>query len=332
MLHSNKFIPLSIKALLLSSSLALISCGGGGGGGGSAYPSVQYTGTTTQATTTDANASDFPVTMLEGSSSSSESNPYGVTIDSGTIQNAQHSPMMKVLAEHIKNEISKQQLTTNNNQVSAATQITNGTCSTPGNVNVTDNSTSTSLSGSFTYNNYCVGAAGTEIELHGKMNYSGTLFLAGNQPVFQSMTISVEYLKFTVRTNTETSSEEFSGSMTLTFDGTTFNNVTGLTVTTNFEANGLTYKIQNLVIDDSSGLNISGRFFHPTHGYVDVTTTANFNLVSTNPDKYCGGTLQLAGAGGDVIDFTADASCSTFTVCVTPNGGSQTCQAAQAWP
>ena len=164
------------------------------------------------------------------------------------------------------------------------------------------------------------------------MNYSGSLFLSGNDPIFQSMTISIEYLKLTVRTDTEAFSEEFSGSMTLTFDGTISNNIAGLTVTTNFQASGLTYKIENLVIDTSSGLNISGRFYHPTHGYVDVTTTTNFTLVSTNPDKYCGGTLQLTGSGGDAIDFTADNSCSTYTVCVTPNGGLQTCQTGLAWP
>lgn len=76
------------------------------------------------------------------------------------------------------------------------------------------------------------------------MNYSGSLFLSGNYPIFQSMTISIEYLKLTVRTDTEAFSEEFSGSMTLTFDGTISNNIAGLTVTTNFQANGLTYKMK----------------------------------------------------------------------------------------
>lgn len=338
MRHSNRIIPLSIKALLCSISLTLISCGGGGGGGGSAYPNVQYTGATNQATTTDDNASDFPVTMLEGSTSSNESNPFAAAIEgsTSTTQNAQHTAMLSILAKQLTNDISTQQLNSDNSQVSAVTQIINGTCATnPGSVNITDNSTSTNLSGSYTYSNYCVGSigSGAEIEVHGKMSYSGSLFLAGDQPVFQSMTISVEYLKLTVRTSSETVSEEFSGSMTLTFDGTTANNVTGLTVTTNFEANGLTYKIENLVVDTSSGLNISGRFYHPTHGYVDVTTTTNFNLVSTNPDKYCAGTLTLTGAGGDVIEFTdTSTNCTAYDVCVTPDGGAPSCQTGLAWP
>lgn len=334
MSQTNQIKWLSAKVFLLSIGLTLAACGGGGGGG-SAYPNIQYTGAATEATITDANASDFPVVMLEGSSSSSSSNPFAAAIDSNATQSAQHTAMLNILAEQIKNDILNQQNTPDNNLVSAATQTTAGTCQTnPGSVTFTDNSTQSSLNGSFTYDNYCVGDInfGGEIILHGRMNYSGTLFISGNQPIFQSMTISVEYLKLTVRTNAETFSEEFSGSMTITFDGTISNNVAGLTVTTNFQANGLTYKIENLVIDTSSGLNISGRFYHPTHGYVDVTTTTNFTLISTNPDKYCGGILQLTGSGGDVIDFTADGSCTTYTVCVTPNGGLQTCQTGLAWP
>ena len=337
---TNKFIRLSAKTLLLSIGLTLVACGGGGdptnvGDSSPNLTGIVYTGAITQATITDANASDFPVVMLEGSSSSSNANPFGAVIDSNTTQSAQHTAMLNILVEQIKNDILNQQQNSDNSLVSAASLSTPGTCpKNPGSTTITDNSTSTNLSGSFTYDNYCVGdiAFGNEIVLHGRINYSGSLFLSGNDPIFQSMTISIEYLKMTVRTSTETFSEEFSGSMTLTFDGTISNGITGLTVTTNFQANSLTYKIENLVIDTSSGLNISGRFYHPTHGYVDVTTTTNFNLVfGSNPEKYCGGSLQLTGSGG-VIGFTADNSCTTYTVCVTPNGGLQTCQTGLAWP
>lgn len=335
MSHTNKSIRLSAKAFLLSLGLTLVACGGGGGG--TTYPSIQYTGATTQATITEANASDFPVVMLEGSSSSSNANPFGAAIDSNATQSAQHTAMLNILAEQIKNDILNQQNNSDNNQVSAFTETTDGTCPTnPGSFTFTDNSTSTNLSGSFTFNNYCVGdiAFGNEIVLHGRINYSGSLFLSGNDPIFQSMTISIEYLKMTVRTSTETFSEEFSGSMTLTFDGTISNGITGLTVTTNFQANGLTYKIVNLKIDTLSGLNISGRFYHPEHGYVDFTTTTNFTLVpGSNPEKYCSGTLRLEGSGGDVIDFTADASCTTYDICFTPTSGPiPPCTTGIAWP
>lgn len=331
MSQKNNSIQKLAKILLAGLTITLISCGGGGGGGTS-YPNIQYSGVSTEATITDANAPDFPVPMLEGSTSSSEANPFAI-ISSSKAQSAQHSSMLNILSEQIKSDVLAQQNNTGSNLVTAATQSENGTCDpNPGSITITDNSTSTNLSGSFTYNNYCISNLGSssidDITLHGKISYSGTLFLSGNQPVFQSMTITVEYLKFTVGSI----SEEFSGSMTITFDGTTFNNITGLTVSTNFKANGLTYKIENLVINASSVLNVSGRFFHPTHGYVDVTTTSNFTKVGVNPDEYCGGSLRLEGSNGDIIDFTADMSCTTYEVCVTPNGGLQTCQSGLTWP
>jgi len=334
MSHTNKFIRLSAKAFLLSMGLTLVACGGGGGG--SPYPNIQYTGAVTEATITDANASDFPVVMLEGSSSSSNANPFAAAIDNNATQSAQHTAMLNILAEQIKNDILIQQQNSDNNLVSATSHSTPGTCPTnPGSTTITDNSTSTNLSGSFTYDNYCVGdiSFGNEIVLHGKINYSGSLFLSGNDPIFQSMAISVEYLKLTVRTSTETFSEEFSGSMTITFDGTISNKIVDMTVTTNFQVNGLTYKIVNLKIDTLSGLNINGRFYHPTHGYVDFTTTTNFTLVlGSNPEKYCSGALRLEGSGGDVIDFTASPNCTTYEVCVTPFGGTPSCQTGLAWP
>lgn len=333
MSQKNNSIQKLAKILLAGLTITLISCGGGGGSG-SAYPSIQYTGVNTQATVTETNASDFPVAMLEGSTSSSDANPFGIAIETNNTKDIQHTAMLNIVAEQIKSDILSQQNNSDTNLVSAATQTSAGTCSpNPGSITVTDNSTTTNLSGSFTYNAYCVGFFGTEIELHGKVSYSGSLLLDGNDPIFQSMTITVEYLKYTVRTGTETQSEEFSGSMTLTFDGTISNGLASLSVTTNFEAGGLTYKIVNLNIDTSSGLNISGDFYHPTHGYVEVTTTTNFNLVGTNPDEYCGGTLRLEGAGGDVIDFTdTSGNCSTYMICVTPFGGSPSCQAGLAWP
>lgn len=335
MTHIKKDFHTTAKAILLNIGLAitLISCGGGGGGG-STYPSITYSGATGAATVDTTNAADFPVTFLEGSTSSAEANPYAIITDSNTSKTAQHTAMLSILADQVKNNIIAHQNNSDNNLVSAATQTSSGTCtSNAGSLTFTDNSTSTNLSGSFTYDNYCLEVLGVKIIQHGKLNYSGSLTLSGNQPIFQSMTLSVEYIKLTVITNTETITEEFSGSMTITFDGTIYNDVTGMTITTNFESGGLTYKIQNLVVDTSSGLNISGRFYHPTHGYVDVTTTTNFNLVNTNPDEYCGGVLRLTGSSGDIIDFTdTSGNCTSYMVCVTPNGGSPSCQPGLTWP
>lgn len=321
--YITKHTQLFAKSLTLSLGLTLAACGGGGGG--TTYPSIQYTGTTSPATVTAANADEFPVAMLEGSTSSAEANPYGAALNSETTPDAQHTAMLNILAEQVKNNIIARNNNTDNNIASAATQSQSGTCPThPGSMTVTDNSTQTSINASITYDNFCIGNFSTdnlEMSIHGRMRFGGSL-ISTDPLIIRSITMSIEYMKLTVRNISGTFSEEFSGSMTITFDETTNNNITNMSISTNFQANGLTYKVENLVVDTSSGLNISGRFYHPVHGYVDVTTTQNFTLISIDPDKYCGGKMELVGTDvssvSTTIEFEADNSCSQYRVCVRP--------------
>ena len=329
MFITNNTIRHSAKYFLLSLGLTLVACGGGGGG--SSYPSIQYTGETNQATVDETNAADFPVTMLEGSTGSSSTSSFVIgssttNPDNTAPQSAQHTAMLNIVAEQIKNNVINLQNNSDSNIVSAVTNTGYGTCpENPGSLSVTNNSTQTNLNASFTFNNFCIGdiniSYGSETVLNGKINVTG-LYDSSTGIIF-NMTMSVEYLKLTVRTDTgtaiETFSEEFSGAMTATFDGSPSNIIVSMTLTTNFQANGLTYKVQDLVVDTSSGLAISGRFYHPTHGFVDVTTTKNFSLYSTNPDKYCGGSLRITGNGG-VVEFTANVDCTQYSVTFTATG------------
>lgn len=350
MSRTNQTIRLLAKTFLFSIGLTLVACGGGDDP--TTYPSITYTGATGAAVVTEANAADFPVAMLEGSTDSA-SIPVAAAIDGDahTEQSAQHTAMLNILTEQVKNDIIKYQDDTNNNVVSAASITELGNCSpNPGSVTIIDNSTPPNLNGSFTYNNLCIDSGfGLEFVMHGKINYNGIYALVAvtvtdpvtgtststNEPVFESLTISIEYLKLTVRTNTESFSEEFSGSISVTYDGTLDNTVTSMTITTNFQANGLTYKIENLeVITTSTSMSIRGRFYHPTYGYVDVITTEPFDLViGSNPEKYCTGTMQLSGDGG-VIDFTANTNCDTYDICFTAAaaGSTPSCKPAVTWP
>lgn len=323
MSHTNKSIRLSAKIILLSFGLTLAACGGGGGGG-TTYPSIQYSGDTDQATVDSTNAEDFPVTMLEGSTASAESNPYAAVIDSSSNQSSQHAAMLDIFVKQATNNILAKMSSTESNIVSAVTQTQPGTClSNPGSLTITDNSTTTNINASITYDNFCVGnfdgTSGLNLTLHGKTSLVGNL-LSADPLVIDSFNMSIEYLKMTVVTVDGTVSEEFSGFIAVTFDGSTSNNVTGMNVSTNFQANGVTYKVENLFTNKSgTTLYLSGRFYHPAHGYVDVTTTEPFDLYSTNPDKYCSGTMELTGNGG-VIEFTANTGCTQYNVTFTATG------------
>lgn len=325
------------KSLILSLGLTLVACGGGGSGSGgnSQYPSIQYSGNTNQATVTEGNSKDFPVTMLEGSSASASANPYGAVTSEASLD-VQHGAMINLLAEQIKENILKPKNTAS--IASGATSTITGNCSgNQGTLIEVSNTSGTVISGSLTYNNFCTTSAGYDFTLHGKINitvnYNGST--DANSVIIYNVAVNVEYLKMTVTSASGTFSEEFSGSMAITFDGTVNNTISNITVSTQFQANGFVYKVENLVVNKAGGtLSISGRFYHPVHGYVDVTTPAGkeFNLISTEPDKYCGGTLQVNGNGGS-FEFTANSDCSSFDICYTAAGDAAcTTPTTYSWP
>ena len=144
------------------------------------------------------------------------------------------------------------------------------------------------------------------------------------------MALEFESFTVTIRTTNTTFTKGMSGTVSMTFDGSQV--ATTMTASILFENNGLVYKTVNFTIDQSNSNNITfnGTFYHPTHGYVTVTTTTGFTKVGG--DKYCGGTMHLVGKDGNYIDFTANSDCSSFDITVN-EGGTITYQSgAVTWP
>ena len=209
----------------------------------------------------------------------------------------------------------------NNVIISAATASINGTCPNPGSATFTDNSGNNVINGSITFNNFCVGTDTDSVTVFGQITYSGTYSLDGSSNViFNTLSMNMVYLKVTTKGPGITGeySEEFSGTFTAnSFDLN--NDVTSISFSAIFDVGGESYKVENLKFDTSGGqLDISGRFYHPVHGYVDVTTTAPFTKIF-GAEQYCDGSLQITGDGG-TVDFTANADCSEYSVTFTATG------------
>lgn len=323
MSHLNKFNRLSTKALLFSMGLTLVACGGGGGGGGTTYPSIQYSGTTTAATVTENNASDFPITMLEGSTRSDSANTISV-VSNNTTTKAQRSTLLMSGTGIIKNVI---QTTLSSKSTGASvTGITappvSGTCPSPGTATYTVDYSDVAFNGDVTFNNFCIGTQSDSVTVHGKTTFSGTYHLNGPDALFDTLVMEMVYMKISTKTADVVYTEEFSGSFrAVQFDGSIDNNVTNMTFSTSFVADGQSYKVENLSFDTTGGttLNLSGRFYHPAHGYVDATTTRSFVRVFGNPTKYCDGILLLSADGG-TVEFTANIDCSQYNVTFTATG------------
>lgn len=320
------------KSILTFIVAALLSACGGGGGGGTSYPSITYTGVETEAVIDQNNAADYPFVALDGSSGTG-SIPLAVNINS---TEASGIPDVENIekATGVVIGLIRSDLGNSVNLVTGVTETQPGSCG--GQVTIIDNSTNTSLNGSIEFNNYCESDVFGQITLHGKLILSGTFYLdSSNNPVFQSLALTVQYLKITLFDGVETISEEFSGSMTANnFDPAT-NEPTDLTITINYKYAGQVFRIVGLQVDESAA-TISGRFYNPNHGYVEISTDPadSFYYDSFN-EQFCNGTLIITGVdtlgNSATITFTdPDTYCTTYNICVDADGAVQ-CNDNNLW-
>ena len=319
-------------------AVLLNACGGGGDGDGtSGYPNISYSGSTTAAVIDQDNAADYPFVVLESSSNTSNL-PIAANIETqaeaGGLPDSENIQKVTNFATNlIKNKFGN-----NVQQPVAATTSQTGTCG--GSLSYTENASSNSFNGSLVFDRYCEGGLSTygyEFRLHGKMTFSGTYHLVNDAPVFDSLNFTIQYLKMTFTDGISTASEEFSGSISVTsFDAA--NNPLDFNVTINFKYDGKVFKIVNLQVDDFAG-TISGRLYHPDHGYVDIITTSPFVYMINDPaddtdDQFCSGSLQITGVdtvgNTAIINFT-DYSCTTYDICVTIEPNPQVCSLGNDW-
>lgn len=321
------------KSLLTIVVAALLTaCGGSGGGGGTSYPNITYSGIETEAVIDQTNADEFPLVMLEGGSGST-SIPLAISSQAGAAEGIPNKENVKKASAVITSLVSSN-LGNNTDQVTGASQSLTGNCG--GTATVTDNSTSSSFSGSMKFDNYCeIDPFGYQLSMHGLISFSGNYYLdASNSPVLTSLSLTIEYLKITFNDGSTTVSEEFSGNLTVTsFDPVT-NEPLDFTITVNYVYQGQVFKIANLQVDEFAG-TISGTLYHPDHGYVVITTDPTDPFVYDSvTEQFCSGTLHIEGSDGAgntaSIDFTDD-SCTTYDICVTINTNPQVCSYANAW-
>jgi hypothetical protein len=335
-MSSALFFPRNRVAFLLAIfAAAVFSACGGDGDGGTSYPSITYTGSTTAAVIDQSNAADFPFVVLEGSSGTGNI-PVPTGIDSASSGGIPSSENIKKAASIISDLIKTNLVNGANLVTAAATSQTNsGSCG--GKATYSDNNSSSSFNGSIQFDNFCeVDSYGYRLSLHGRLTYSGTFYLdANDNPVLTSFNLTVEYLKIVFTDGSTTVSNEFAGGISVTgFDPTT-NEPLDFTMSINFKHNGKVFKIVNLQLNDAAG-TISGRFYHPDHGYVDVSTTVPF-VYDAIIDKFCGGTLHIEGVDNAVppntatIDFTSDLTCSTYDICITIGADPQLCSIGNDW-
>lgn len=307
MYHSNKVIRLLAKSFLLSMGLTLVACGGGGG---ESSTGVVYTGSTSQADVDDTNTQTFASAIMDGSQDSQDNLnnlAFAVATDDSTSSQNKQYALLSTLVKQVKNNIENNNLESPN-LVSAATQsqTVQGTClGKEGSFTITGTSSSTGANVSIAYSSYCEAASGFEVTLSGSI--SAVVVITGSE--ISSMNITIPRLSIIVTdTNTSTTyTNEFSGAISATF---TAGVIDSMSVSVNFIENGTVYKISGLSYTQSGpDISISGKIYHPDHGFVNFATTEPFALYN---DQLCDGTLEVTGANSN-FTITADATCESYT-------------------
>ena len=274
-------------AVFLALSLTLLFACSGGNDGLSSAPN--YVGRLTPAAIDNNNAYSLSITALE-SIEVHEATPDASTLLGGI------SIGPRTAALHASELASTEQL--------PAGVIIEGNCG--GTVDLSSNNNS----GSMIFSAYCVGLGGITMTLNGRVNYT-------NSP--PEMLLEMVDLSITL------------GGETVVYNATMIVNVTTNTVTLTMQYQGSDGKVY-LIVDLSrsgtglpnDGYIISGRIYHPDHGYVDVSTVDRFgNQIPIVLDCANGhpssGAISLGGANGSsaTIEFT---SCSEYIL--TVNGAS----------
>lgn len=308
------------KALLLSAflSISLISCGGGGGS--STPAGVEYTGNSSPADVDDSNTQTFSAAIMDGGQGSQENSgsiPFSVSSTSNINQNKQHS-MLTNLVKSVKSNIESKD-TSSSNLVAGITETDFGTCSTnPGSFTSTFTESGNAINASITYNNHCDNDDFFGVKTTTNGSLTGSLvFTDSTRTQISSFNMTVHRLSITVVDSTGTSTNEFSGTASVTFDAN--EDIASMNITMNFIEEGKVYRLTGFSYTTAgvlgSDISISGTIFHPDHGSVTFTTTEPFALFE---DELCGGTLEVTGTNS-MFTITADANCTTYTYAGTNN-------------
>lgn len=295
---------------------AALIAGCGGGGGSSSSSSVSYTGVTTEAVVTDANAQSLTTAAVETAGSSSD---LGTLVTAGEI--AAETPAQGLslpgLAQLLAGMKDLGQLAGPAVAAgSSASQTVTGSCGGSATVSGTNSgdSVNVNITGTITYSNYCETTPEGNATINGSIAF--TMIGTADNFVF---TISASYLAIA----SGGQSVAYSMNYTLTVNGSTAT----ATMTADYRGtDGKVYRIENYqVVLGNYGVTvaISGKLYHPDHGYVTVSTPTP--LQYSNCYGYYRptiGVLRVTGAGGVYAEFIPQ-DCDQYQVCLTD--GSTVC-------
>ncbi len=275
-------------------ALTLVACGGGGGGGSGGDSSISYTGSKDQAVIDTTNAK----TMAESSVGGSQTGVvFGVESDNQESQaNLTIIGVSKILSSSVRN------IEMNDSVVVLVGAIINVSdaedCIDSGSIsfNLSVNDVTGEFSGTFNFNN--CREVGTTIS--GSMNVSGMI----NPSIGDITQMTFSMNSVTVVSGSE--SLTMSGTISTSFSGSSFTMTMDVLFKDN--ASGSVVWFENLSISATANIShlemsISGRFYHPDHGFIDIVTNQAFLVNYSDLFPFLG-QMTITGANGSSARLT----------------------------
>ncbi|MEK7207658.1 MAG: hypothetical protein AAB134_07240 [Pseudomonadota bacterium] len=300
-------------------ALLLTACGGGGGGGGgsssgSGSNTLSYTGITSQAAITASNADDLSAGAILDAGAGGSASLVGAMSN-------ETSPPAKVrsvtASTAIKKALGRLDYSANSGVVIGAMVTVSdtmpGTCagsSGSASYSISWDDVAGDFSGTISFNGYCDDG----VTLTGTAGFSGNI-----DPVTDAFTaLSLSTSSLTVVSGADNFT--IAGSLAFTAITSSSDN---LSMTLNIrDGTGKVYRIENFLcvltydlpfLGMDSVRFVSGRFYHPDHGYVDVVSLSDFRFTLASYYPYVG-VLVVTGSSGSQARLTANGDSQTFQV------------------
>jgi hypothetical protein len=297
-------------------SLLLESCGGDGYGDGSSGGSsgVTYSGKTTAASITTSNGEEIATGAYQNGGTGQSLGTVLALELPGSHHNGE--PRAAILAKALASaahQIDPATITapSSNHAIQYGSGTIFGGCGGYASYTTNYNDVTGEFSGSISFTSYCEEA----VTLNGTLSMTGALN-PSNPDDFGSLTMT-----FTALTVA-------SGSDSFTADGTiNFNagaNPTTVTMTMEMKDNTTNevFLAQDFILSITQNithieLTMSGRFYHPDHGYVDVSTPTPFRI-NSGDEWPSSGVLMVTGENGSAKLTVL--STTSFQIDIDTNG------------
>lgn len=303
------------KFALAVVGLSLVSaCGGGGGSADSGVPAA-YSGSTSRATVTAANAKALSIDIYTGGQLSSALSAVGKEVAAGAPGSFRLHGVSASLERSLQTAVEKSLVTTAKTVAATAQDTVYGASGSYG-YSISVDQSSGAFSGSLVFSQYK--------ELSDSPVISGTVGFSG---VYNQTTGSFTTIKM-IMENMHLASGNLSYTLVGTLSFSMPTTTSGTTVTLSAvlvdNASHRSFWFKDMVTTrNGTSETVRGTFYDPTHGYVVISTITPLTVATTDADPTAGQLLFTGNngtkarltftSGGHVVEVDADGS-NTFAV------------------